>query len=208
MTDPAPEPTPLAASGERAISVTRVLIVVGVVFVLFTGGVAAWFWSVRSSAGGVTHGAEATAVPAPAPAVAEEPAPTTPAPLPATAAEPPAAETPFGRAGLGDIADWVFRYPGADYAGGNIVVDTDGLSAGAFVLLTDDPGSDVFSYYEEQLRAAGYSVTSQVTGEGIGGRSSGVLMGRVESSGRTFNVIISVQEGRTHINTQFQDANS
>ena len=201
MTNPAPVPTPLAASGERAVSLTRVLIAVGVVLVLFMGGVAAWLGYVGSAAGGVTQGSE----PTPAPAVAEQPAATATAPERADAAEPADAETSFGRAALSDIEDWVLRYPGADYAGGNVVVDTDGLSAGAFVLLTDDPGADVFAYYEEQLRAAGYAVTSQTTGDGIGGRSSGVLMGRVENSGRTLNVIVSVQGGRTHINTQFQD---
>ena len=175
---------------------------VSVVFVLFMGGGAVWLWYVGSAANGITQRSEPTAVPVPA--VAEQPVPTTPVPEPASTAEP-AAEAPFGRAPLADIADWAFRYPGAEYAGGNAVVDTDGRAAGAFVLLTDDPGEDVLAYYEEQLHAAGYAVTRQTTGEGIGGRSSGVLMGQVESSGRTFNVIISIQGGRTHINAQYQD---
>jgi len=114
-------------------------------------------------------------------------------------------ETSFGRATLDDLEDWVLRYPGAEYAGGNVVVNTNGLSAGAFVLLTDDAATDVFAYYEEQLRAAGYGVTRQTTEDALGGGANGILMGRRDNPGRTFTVIVSEQDGRTHINTQFED---
>jgi len=202
MTDSAPVPAPPKANSEELNTLTKVLIVIGAVFVLFVGGRAAWFWYVESVDGETVADLGEN----PVDAVAAGPEATASANAGAVAAAA-ADETPdtFGRSTLDDVDDWVFRYPGADYAGGNVVVDTDGLAAGAFVLLTDDPGADVFDYYAEQLRAAGYEVTSQTTGEGIGGGSSGVLMGRLGSPGRTFNVIVSIQEGRTHINTQFQD---
>ncbi len=251
MADSAQAPATSAAGGEGMSTLTKVLIVIGVVAVLFMGGCAACVWYLGSIASEVAADFEAN----PARAAAELAVRVNPdlelvssdddagtitvrntgsgeeltvdfseiadgnfsfateegelsvnaAEGTAVATAPDGTVTTFGRSTLDDLDDWIFLYPGADYAGGNVVVDTDGLSAGAFVLLTDDAGEDVFGYYEEQMRDAGYEVTSQTTGEGIGGRSSGILMGRLASSGRTFNVIVSVQEGRTHINTQFQD---
>lgn len=206
MMDPAPAPAPPVASKGATIPLARVLIVVGVVLVLFLGGGYFWLWYGGSVAGGVPEGSAPTPSPRADPAAAP-PAVASPDIAPPDTSNTGGTDAPFGRSTLADLEDWVFLYPGADYAGGNVVVDSDGLSAGAFVLLTDDPGADVFAHYEQQLRDAGYEVTSQTTGDGIGGRSSGVVMGRVERSGRTFSVIISVQGGRTHINTQFQDRN-
>jgi len=244
--------TPVASAGSEGMStLTKVLIVIGVVSVLFMGSCAACVWYVGSVVSDVAEDFEAN----PAKATAELAVRMNPdlelvdsddeagtitvrssgtgeeitvdfseiaagnfsfttdegevsvradeGGVTATAAD--GAVTSLGRATLDDLQDWVLRYPGADYAGGNVVVDTDGLSVGAFVLLTDDSATDVFAYYEEHLRAAGYKVTRQTTGEGVSGGASGILMGRLESSGRTFNVIVSEQDGRTHINTQFQD---
>ena len=214
MVDPAQAPAASAADSAGMSTLTKVLIAVGVIFVLFIGGCAACAWYVGGVVGNAANdlGADLAAAAddfeagAAAAGDSETDRNTAAGDLganPTTAAED--AETPFGRSTLDDLADWVLLYPGADFAGGNVVVDTDGLSGGAYVMLADDPPADVFTYYEEQLRAAGYEVTRQTTGMAVGGGSSGILMGQLADSGRTFNVIVSEQGGRTHINTQYQE---
>lgn len=246
MTDSAQAP---ATNSEGMSTLTKVLIVIGVLFVLFMGGCAACVWYVGSVVSDVAGDFETN----PAKAAAELAVRMNPelelvrsddqagtmtvrnsetgeevtvdfseirsgnfsfktdeGEVSVNASEgtgvaraADGTETSFGRGTLEDLEEWVLRYPGADYAGGNVMA-TDGLSVGAFVLMTDDSAADVFAYYEEQLRAGGYEVTKQTTGTSVGGGASGILIGRLENPGRTFNVIISRKDGRTHINTQFQ----
>jgi len=250
MTDPAQAPAPAAASSEGMSTLTKVLIVIGVVFVLFMGGCAACVWYVGSMVSDVAEDFEAN----PAKAAAELAVRMNPDlelvdsddeagtitvrdsdtgeevtvdfsdiasgnftfttdegevsvradEGTVTARDADGTETTFGRSTLDDLEDWVFLYPGADFEGSSTVMETDGLSVGAFVLITDDSAEDVFAYYEEQLRAAGYKVI-QTTRTGVDGGASGILMGELASPDRTFNVIVSEQDGRTHINTQYQD---
>lgn len=249
MTDPTP--VPKAESNQGMSTLTKVLIGVGVVLVLFMGGCAACVWYVGSLAGDLAEDFEAN----PARAAAELAVRMSPelelvssddqagtitirnsntgeeATVDfsdiaegnfgfatdggefsvrgdegrITATAPDGSETAFGRSTLADLEDWVLRYPGADYVGGNVAVDTDGLSGGVFVLLTDDSPAEVLTYYEEALEAAGYAVTRQMTETSNADRASGILLGTLENPSRTFNVVVSRQDSRTHVNTQFQE---
>jgi len=104
------------------------------------------------------------------------------------------------------LADWVFRYPEAQYQQGEASTDEAGRSNGSFAGLSDASVADVLSYYEDQMRAVGYAVTRQTTEAGVGGSASGILIGELDSPARSF--IVSEQDGRTLINTQFDGINS
>ena len=115
--------------------------------------------------------------------------------------------TTFGAITAEDVADWVIRYPGAEVTGGALMSGAAGSGSGSFVMTTPDAVSDVVSYYEREMKAAGFQVTVQDTEQGSYGGPGGVVLGRSEQPPRVLNIILNARDDLTEINTQYEARN-
>lgn len=111
-------------------------------------------------------------------------------------------ETTFGAADL-DLPDWVPIYPGAKIGQGIFSARTaDGTSA-SFPITTGDSSKDVMSFYEKELKAAGFEVQTQ--SYAVGEDTTGFVNGEDKTAGRTLNVVITRQSGETSAAIQYAE---
>jgi hypothetical protein len=73
-------------------------------------------------------------------------------------------EVKIGASANNKLPDWVPVYPGSSPEGGYSVQSSEGNS-GTFTFKTPDAASKVTSYYQDQLRAAGFNVTLVSSGD-------------------------------------------
>lgn len=101
----------------------------------------------------------------------------------------------------GDISDWVVRYPDTDIAG-TFSSTSGGRRTGAFQQLTTDGVLEVFDYFEQALRDAGFEVSTQKV-ESDGG-FFGIVSGKDAAADRSTTVSVTAEEGQTRIAIQFE----
>lgn len=90
-------------------------------------------------------------------------------------------------AGTGDLPDWVPVYPGGE-SQGTFATDTPEAKAGGVTVKTTDSVDKVVKFYEDKLKADGYSV-QQSTSSANGTISGAVVSGSTEGEARTVSVM-------------------
>jgi len=92
---------------------------------------------------------------------------------------------------------WVPDYPGSDPQGAFSAQGEDG-SGGTFTFKTKDSSEKVVKYYEDQFKASGLTVTSNITSQN-GQSMAGMLGGQDETRKHTVTVIVGVDGGETNV---------
>jgi hypothetical protein len=90
-------------------------------------------------------------------------------------------------AGTGDLPDWVPAYPGGE-AQGTGVADTPEGKGGMVTIKTTDSVDKVVKFYEDKLKADGYTV-QQSTSTANGIMSGAVVSGSTEGDARTVSIM-------------------
>jgi hypothetical protein len=99
-----------------------------------------------------------------------------------------------------EAPDWVPIYPGTEPAGGTTMKSSDGVT-GNFELTTDDPVAGVIAFYQETLKARGFTVNvNTFTGEGSEG---GMVNASAESEKKSVVVVVSREDGPTRVAVNF-----
>jgi hypothetical protein len=100
-------------------------------------------------------------------------------------------EVKIGANATNKMPDWVPVYPGSTPEGSYSVQSTDG-SSGSFSFKTTDAASKVTSYYQDQLRSAGFNVTLVSSGD-----QGGMLSGEDADKKRTILISAGASNGTT-----------
>jgi hypothetical protein len=90
-------------------------------------------------------------------------------------------------AGTGDVPDWVPAYPGSE-AQGTGVADTPEGKGGMVTIKTTDSVDKVVKFYEDKLKADGYTV-QQSTSTANGTMSGAMVSGSTEGEARTVTIM-------------------
>jgi archaellum component FlaG (FlaF/FlaG flagellin family) len=99
-----------------------------------------------------------------------------------------------------EVPSWVPIYPGTDPAGGTTMKSSDGMT-GNFELTTDDPVAGVIAFYQETLKARGFTVSvNTFTGEGSDG---GMVNASAADEKKSVVVVISREDGPTKVAVNF-----
>jgi hypothetical protein len=109
----------------------------------------------------------------------------------------------FGAGGEGGRPDWVPEYPGSQAEGMYSSTSPQGLSA-AFTFATSDAPEDVMAFYEEQLKGAGFEVTTSSMKK-AGKLSGGLVNGTLEQAKRIVHVTISDEDDRTRVAVNYSE---
>lgn len=109
------------------------------------------------------------------------------------------AEVKIGGSAGNKMPDWVPVYPGSSPEGSYSVQSSEGNS-GAFTFKTSDAASKVTSYYQDQLRAAGFNVTLVSSGD-----QGGMLSAEDADKKRTIVVTASASGGTTTVGVTVND---
>lgn len=99
--------------------------------------------------------------------------------------------------GKAKVPAWVPDYPGSDPQGAFSAQGEDGAS-GTFTFKTRDSGDKVVKYYEDQFKASGLKVTSNITNQN-GKSTAGMLSGQDEPNKHTVTVILGVEGDQTTV---------
>jgi hypothetical protein len=100
-------------------------------------------------------------------------------------------EVKIGASAANKMPDWVPVYPGSSPEGSYSVQSTDG-SSGSFSFKTADAASKVTSYYQDQLRSAGFNVTLVSSGD-----QGGMLSAEDAGKKRTIIITAGASDGTT-----------
>ncbi len=100
-------------------------------------------------------------------------------------------EVKIGANATNRMPDWVPVYPGSTPEGSYSVQSTDG-SSGSFSFKTTDAASKVTSYYQDQLRSAGFNVTLVSSGD-----QGGMLSAEDSGKKRTIIITAGASDGTT-----------
>jgi hypothetical protein len=106
-----------------------------------------------------------------------------------------------GGGGAESLPDWVPIYPDAAVQVG-FTSSGDNGQMGVFQLTSDESPTAVLDYYAEKLKEAGYAVERQAVNVGSDGGLSFVT-GKHEADGRSVNISVTVQEGKTQGSVQY-----
>jgi len=96
--------------------------------------------------------------------------------------------------------DWVPAYPGATVQN-TMSVTENGKRSGSFVFVTADGADKVISYYSDELKTSGFTV-STTTGN-TNGKISGMVGGEDKDNNRNVAVILGQQDDGTHVSVTF-----
>jgi hypothetical protein len=92
---------------------------------------------------------------------------------------------------------WVPDYPGSDPQGAFSAQGEDG-AGGTFTFKTQDSSDKVVKYYQDQFKASGLTVTSNITNQN--GQSMGGMLGaQDETRKHTVTIILGVEGGETNV---------
>jgi hypothetical protein len=114
----------------------------------------------------------------------------------------PKGNVKFG-AGTGAPAkspSWVPAYPGATPES-NFSVNSDEGEAGNFHFTTKDAAKSVLSFYEDNLKRAGFTISGNIKGD-LGDSSGGILAAE-DSSKHTVVVTVGAENGATNVSVVF-----
>jgi hypothetical protein len=92
---------------------------------------------------------------------------------------------------------WVPDYPGSDPQGAFSAQGEDG-AGGTFTFKTKDSSDKVIKYYQDQFKASGLTVTSNITSQN-GLSAAGMLGAQDETRKHTVTVIVGVEGGETNV---------
>lgn len=109
----------------------------------------------------------------------------------------------FGAGGDAERPDWVPEYPGSAPEGMYSTKGPQGLSA-AFTFQTSDSPEDVMAFYEEQLKGAGFEVTTSSMKKG-GKLSGGLVNGQIDQGKRVVHVTVSDEDGGTRVAVNYSE---
>lgn len=98
-----------------------------------------------------------------------------------------------GAAGDKNVPDWVPMYPGGTAQGNYSATTADGIG-GMVTVQTDGSVDEVIQFYEDKLKAEGYTVQKTTSSDGSG-NNTGSVSGTTEGEKRTVGVIISNADG-------------
>jgi hypothetical protein len=92
-------------------------------------------------------------------------------------------------ANAGDVPDWFPPYHNA--AQTNVLVNAtqDGQQSTIWTFQTADTVADVLSFYESELEAKGWEVST--SSSDVGGTSNGSIEGKTEGGAKTLNMVVS-----------------
>ena len=107
----------------------------------------------------------------------------------------------FGAGAATETPDWVPSYPGSQPQGMYSTKGPQGLSA-AFSFDTKDSPEKVMAFYEEQLKDAGFEVTSSTFKKGKQ-LSGGLVNAVAESEKRQVHVTVSAEDEGTKVAVNF-----
>ena len=92
---------------------------------------------------------------------------------------------------------WVPDYPGSDPQGAFSAQGEDG-AGGTFTFKTKDSSDKVIKYYQDQFKASGLNVTTNITNQN-GQSAAGMLGAQDEAKKHTVTVILGVEGGDTTV---------
>jgi hypothetical protein len=104
----------------------------------------------------------------------------------------------FGAGANAKIPDWIPAYPGA-VAKANFSMQGGDSSGGTFSYTTNDSGDAVLAFYDRTLKAAGFKITSNVTGN-AGNASGTMISAEDEGTKRTLIVTLGTENASTSVN--------
>jgi hypothetical protein len=99
--------------------------------------------------------------------------------------------------GKAKVPSWVPDYPGSDPQGAFSASGADGDS-GTFGFKTKDSSDKVVQYYQDQFKASGMKVTSNITTQD-GKSSAGMLSAQDDANKHTVTIVLSVENGETSV---------
>ena len=109
----------------------------------------------------------------------------------------------FGAGGDAERPDWVPEYPGSQPQGMFSGRGAQGMSA-AYAFETSDSPEEVMAFYEEQLKGAGFEVSSSTIKQG-GKVSGGMVNAQSEDPKRGVHVTITEEEGTTKVAVAYNE---
>lgn len=98
---------------------------------------------------------------------------------------------------------WLPAYPGAtsDQSGG-FRAENGGKVSGVSTVQTADDVQKVKAFYDSKLKEAGFK--TEITESDIGGQSTAMIHAQIEADGKTASIVITTQDGKTQIVTQYE----
>jgi hypothetical protein len=99
--------------------------------------------------------------------------------------------------GKAKVPSWVPGYPGSDAQGAFSAQGEDG-AGGTLTFKTKDSSDKVVKYYQDQFKASGLNVTSNITNQN-GQSMAGMLAAQDESRKHNVTVIVGVESGETNV---------
>jgi hypothetical protein len=105
-------------------------------------------------------------------------------------------------AGAGQLPDWLPSYPGSEGTGTFGIISKEG-QGGTYAFKTGDAVSDVVSFYETELKNAGFEVEKHEMSAG-GSGAVVMLTAKHTATQRTAQVTVAGQEGGTTVNLLFE----
>jgi hypothetical protein len=99
--------------------------------------------------------------------------------------------------GKAKVPSWVPDYPGSDPQGAFSAQGEDGVG-GTFAFKTKDSSDKVVKYFQDQFKASGLNVTSNITNQN-GQSTAGILSAQDEFRKHNVTVIVGVDSGETNV---------
>ncbi len=99
--------------------------------------------------------------------------------------------------GAAKVPTWVPDYPGSSPQGAFSAQGQDG-DTGTFTFKTKDPSDKVTQFYQDQFKALGLKIVSNVASQ-TGSASGGMVMGQDEAQKHTVTAVISTEGGETTV---------
>ena len=105
-----------------------------------------------------------------------------------------------GTGAAAKLPDWVPAYPGARPEA-NFSVNSDDAEGGNFHFTTRDSAKSVLSFYEDNLKRAGFTISGNIKGN-LGDASGGMLAAE-DSGTHTLVVTVGAENGDTNVSVVF-----
>ena len=107
----------------------------------------------------------------------------------------------FGSGAAAKTPAWVPVYPGVSPQSTFSMQGGEG-SGGSFQFATKDSAKNVLSFYEQNLKQAGFGITANITGN-TDSASGGMLSAEDTATKRTVVVTVGTEKGETSVNVLF-----
>jgi hypothetical protein len=109
----------------------------------------------------------------------------------------------FGVGSKAEAPAWVPTYPGSAPKGVYSGKGATGAT-GALQFETEDPPQKVLSYFEDQLKADGFTVSTNSYKQS-GAMTGGLVSASNDAANRSVNVTVSVEEGKTQVMVNYTE---